>query len=309
MALTPYNDADKPEQPGANLMPNPDQVNEFHRYSDQDTSPEAQHHSLGNDPNQASPGNHNHDGRNSELVSGFAEHEHDYAATVHSHPDGLMQSTQLISQDMNIIRESGYYDCNNCTNVPPGANWWHILHLNHNNNNGYVIQKAWRLDGFDEREWIRQQSGGSWGPWRIISGSPMGDWFVWAPGVATGGAAYQAPTSLLNSWVPADTVGTHGPPGYRKDAVGTVRLRGITKNNASNPAPVGSVIANLPAGYRPRDFQEHICAGVDDFGNSAWGHIRIERGGNIVYNGQLSNAGRTAHTWISLDGINFVQEN
>lgn len=210
MAFTPYNDANKPEQPGANLMPNPDQVNEFHRYSDQDTSPEAQHHSLGVDPNQASPGNHTHDGKNSPLIA----------------------NTEFLQ-----------------------------------------------------------------------------DWFVWPPGVSDVGPHYQAPTSMQNNWVPADAVGTHGPPGYRKDPTGIVRLRGNTKNTATNPITTASVIANLPAEYRPRDFQEFIVAGVDDFGNSAWGRIRVERGGNVVYNGQLSTAGRTQHTWIALDGINFVAEN
>lgn len=54
---------------GAALAPNPDQVNEFHRYADTDASPDAQHHTLGVDPNQSSPGDHNHDGRNSAFLS------------------------------------------------------------------------------------------------------------------------------------------------------------------------------------------------------------------------------------------------
>lgn len=56
-------------QPGAELQPNPDQVNEFHRYSDLDNSPEAGHHTLGIDPNQAASGDHDHDGRNSAFLS------------------------------------------------------------------------------------------------------------------------------------------------------------------------------------------------------------------------------------------------
>lgn len=46
------------------------EVNEFHRYSDKDDSPQAQHHTLGTEDNQASPGGHNHDGRNSKLIAG-----------------------------------------------------------------------------------------------------------------------------------------------------------------------------------------------------------------------------------------------
>lgn len=50
------------------IAPNPEEVNEFHRYSDVDTSPDAQHHTIGVDGSQASPGNHNHDGRNSPSI-------------------------------------------------------------------------------------------------------------------------------------------------------------------------------------------------------------------------------------------------
>lgn len=67
---SPYGTKKEEEaQPGAALAPNPDQVNEFHRYDDSDNSPESHHHTLGVDPNQASPGDHNHDGRNSFLIS------------------------------------------------------------------------------------------------------------------------------------------------------------------------------------------------------------------------------------------------
>jgi hypothetical protein len=42
--------------------PTPEQVQKVHEKSDKDTSPKAQHHSLGPQANQASPGNHTHDG-------------------------------------------------------------------------------------------------------------------------------------------------------------------------------------------------------------------------------------------------------
>jgi hypothetical protein len=44
------------------------EVNLFHLNSDRDAGPTAQHHTLGLNPGQASPGNHNHDGRNSKRV-------------------------------------------------------------------------------------------------------------------------------------------------------------------------------------------------------------------------------------------------
>lgn len=44
-------------------------VNRFHDKSDKDTSAVAQHHTLGSKKNQASPGNHNHDGTTSVRLS------------------------------------------------------------------------------------------------------------------------------------------------------------------------------------------------------------------------------------------------
>jgi hypothetical protein len=45
-----------------------EEVNLFHLNSDRDAGPTAQHHTLGLGPSQASPGNHNHDGRNSKRI-------------------------------------------------------------------------------------------------------------------------------------------------------------------------------------------------------------------------------------------------
>lgn len=66
---TPEEQRQAAEDRRAVLAPNPAEVNEFHRYSDYDNSPESQHHTLGLDDNQASSGGHNHDGRNSKLLS------------------------------------------------------------------------------------------------------------------------------------------------------------------------------------------------------------------------------------------------
>lgn len=45
--------------------PSPRVVNEFHKYDDLNSKPEAHHHSIGRGAQEASPGNHNHDGVNS----------------------------------------------------------------------------------------------------------------------------------------------------------------------------------------------------------------------------------------------------
>ena len=43
-------------------------VNDFHQNSDVDTSPEAQHHTLGIGPNKAAPGDHRHNGEDAPLL-------------------------------------------------------------------------------------------------------------------------------------------------------------------------------------------------------------------------------------------------
>lgn len=52
------------------VQPNPSavEVDTFHTNSDRDSRPEAQHHTLGASSTQASPGNHKHDGGDSELL-------------------------------------------------------------------------------------------------------------------------------------------------------------------------------------------------------------------------------------------------
>lgn len=47
----------------------PEEVNFFHLNSDKDSAKTALHHTLGIGPNQASPGNHNHDGKNSPKIA------------------------------------------------------------------------------------------------------------------------------------------------------------------------------------------------------------------------------------------------
>jgi hypothetical protein len=48
--------------------PEPREVNSFHSRSDVDSSTTAQHHTLGVKHDQASPGDHNHDGKGSRKL-------------------------------------------------------------------------------------------------------------------------------------------------------------------------------------------------------------------------------------------------
>lgn len=54
--------------PDENPKPPAQVVDDFHTYSDVDARAEAQHHTLGANPTQASPGDHTHDGGDSKLI-------------------------------------------------------------------------------------------------------------------------------------------------------------------------------------------------------------------------------------------------
>jgi hypothetical protein len=49
-------------------QPSSTEVNKFHSNSDVDTSTVSQHHTLGIGHNQASPGDHKHDGKSSKTI-------------------------------------------------------------------------------------------------------------------------------------------------------------------------------------------------------------------------------------------------
>lgn len=51
-----------------NTAPLAEEVNNFHLHSDKDSSVQAQHHTLGANRNQASPGDHIHDGKTSRKL-------------------------------------------------------------------------------------------------------------------------------------------------------------------------------------------------------------------------------------------------
>ena len=57
------------KKPVTKTTPAPDEVQNFHARSDIDSSQLAQHHSLGIKHDQASPGDHKHDGKNSRKLA------------------------------------------------------------------------------------------------------------------------------------------------------------------------------------------------------------------------------------------------
>lgn len=62
----PFGSVKTPAKPGQS--PEPKEVNKLHARSDLDSSTESQHHTLGPKANQASPGDHLHDGRASKKL-------------------------------------------------------------------------------------------------------------------------------------------------------------------------------------------------------------------------------------------------
>lgn len=56
------------KEPATNQSPLPQVVTAFHKRADTDGSQFAAHHTLGIQHNQASPGDHKHDGQNSKLI-------------------------------------------------------------------------------------------------------------------------------------------------------------------------------------------------------------------------------------------------
>ncbi len=101
--------------------------------------------------------------------------------------------------------------------------------------------------------------------------------------------AFIAPT-LLNTFT-VYGVG-YASPGYYKDKMGRVHLRGLVAN-VNNPA--GLVIFTLPVGYRPATSGILIFPTLN---NSSICRIDILANGNVVVNFGASG-------WVSLDGIDF----
>jgi hypothetical protein len=86
--------------------------------------------------------------------------------------------------------------------------------------------------------------------------------------------AWQAP-SLLNSWVNYgsgfDTVG------YMKDSLGFVHVRGFIKSGAT---AAGTIIFNLPVGYRPESSTYATCSASP---GSTMAAVELNSSGDVKY--------------------------
>lgn len=91
-----------------------------------------------------------------------------------------------------------------------------------------------------------------------------------------------------NSWVKYDT--TYNVPGYRKDSMGYVHLRGMIANGTT----FNATMFTLPVGMRP---ELRVLCGVQ----SAAGFARVD----IQVDGTVSCISGGSTSWISLECITF----
>lgn len=114
-------------------------------------------------------------------------------------------------------------------------------------------------------------------------------WTGWAAGGGTG--------QLQNSWTPYNGFAT---PGYIKTSGGVVFLKGLIQNGTLTN---GTVVANLPPGYRPSSIVTAPTTARTSSGTNGPAVIQILTNGDVTIWYVNNNA---TGTWVSLDGISFL---
>jgi hypothetical protein len=99
--------------------------------------------------------------------------------------------------------------------------------------------------------------------------------------------------TMQNSWVAYNNT-IYNSPQYTKSSDDIVTVKGLIK---SGTVANGTILANLPAGYRPS--KKMIFSSV---ANSH--HARID----IASNGNITIEGGGDAAWMSLDEISFIAE-
>lgn len=85
------------KEPKKDPSPEPREVNLFHKRSDVNSGPNAQHHTIGVDRNKASPGDHVHDGKSSRKLG------HAQGLTISGSKGGNAALASLITMLGNFI--------------------------------------------------------------------------------------------------------------------------------------------------------------------------------------------------------------
>jgi type II secretory pathway pseudopilin PulG len=90
---------------------------------------------------------------------------------------------------------------------------------------------------------------------------------------------------LTNGWAPYVDGTGWGTPGYTKDSLGRVFIKGLIKNGGTAD---GAAFATMPVGYRPPDYL-HIAT----TSNAVFDATGVENGGNITTKGNALNGYRS----------------
>ncbi|MCP1540040.1 pyocin knob domain-containing protein [Methylorubrum extorquens] len=69
-----------------------------------------------------------------------------------------------VGTDLDTVKVAGFYDGNGLVNAPD-ASWYYIEVQRHQSDNGYVQQRATRLNAGTPEIYVRNQSGAVWGAW------------------------------------------------------------------------------------------------------------------------------------------------
>jgi hypothetical protein len=180
-------------------------------------------------------------------------------------------SVPLPSPDLNTQTTNGLYYCTGTiTNGIQGANGFLTVEAQ----TATVVKQTYLVFSTGNLYYRLNQSG-TWGTWTQLATTTQEAW---------------TNLTLVNSWVSYG--GTFATPGYRKNNFGEVELRGMVKSGVTTN---GTVIATLPAGYRPTSDKVYsvICNnGTAD----VIGYISISTGGSIIFKSG-------ANTYLSLDSI------
>jgi hypothetical protein len=102
--------------------------------------------------------------------------------------------------------------------------------------------------------------------------------------------------TLQNGWADYDNSIFHGAS-YSIDALGMVRLRGEIKNGAR---AVGTIILNLPTGFRPAKYKSFTCNADLGVAGGAAGGLQLQPSGNLTVD-YLPAGG----SYLSLDNVAF----
>lgn len=90
------------------------------------------------------------------------------------------------------------------------------------------------------------------------------------------------------------------PPGYTKDPVGIVHLRGVASRVTGTPV-TSEVVATIPPGYRPATYLSLIVAGGDGAPTTSQARVDIRDDGTIRW----ITGPAAASAYVSLDGIHY----